>query len=173
MKCVCRLPLLQPQILKHTGCKMKKCCGLVGYSSRLICYCNRPESYCLRLVCFTSRLVSYNILNSRTQTLNVSERPGKLTGLWGTFTGGLKLLTVWYILQHSLFVITYRLDHHISDKQDACYRQACFINRQGGKCNRQGVKLTDKPVARWMYLGSVTRVRNSRWFPTSLETTTN
>ena len=40
--------------------------------------------------------------------------------------------------------------------------QACFINRQAGKCNRQAVKLTKSPVARWMNLGSVTRVGNGR-----------
>ena len=42
------------------------------------------------------------------------------------------------------------------------YRQACFINRQDGKYNRQAVKLIDRPVARQMKLGSVTRVGNGR-----------
>ena len=33
--------------------------------------------------------------------------------------------------------------------------------RQAWKCNRQALKLTDRPVARWMNLGSVTRIGNS------------
>ena len=62
---------------------------------------------------------------------------------------------------HSLFGIKYSRDRHISDKLDTWYRQACFIN-QARKCHWQHVKLTDRPVARWMNLGSVTRVRKGR-----------
>ena len=36
------------------------------------------------------------------------------------------------------------------------------VNRQDVKCNRQVFNLKDMPVARWMDLGSVTRVGNSR-----------
>ena len=58
--------------------------------------------------------------------------------------------------------ITYSLKVHIWDKPDTCYRQACLINRQAGKCNRQAAKLTDRPVARWLKLGADTRVGNGR-----------
>ena len=37
-----------------------------------------------------------------------------------------------------------------------------MINRQAGKCNRQAVKLTDRPVARGLKLGSDIRVGNGR-----------
>ena len=47
----------------------------------------------------------------------------------------------------------YSLEVHIWDKLDTCYRQACLINRQAGKC-------TDRPVARGLKLGSDTRVGN-------------
>ena len=64
------------------------------------------------------------------------------------------------LLLYSLFVITYSLELHIWDMPDTWYRQACLINRQAGECNWQAIKLTDMPVARWMNLGSVTRVGN-------------
>ena len=54
----------------------------------------------------------------------------------------------------------YSLEVHIWDKPDTCYRQACLIKRQAGKCNRQAVKLTDRPVARGLKLGLDTRVGN-------------
>ena len=75
-------------------------------------------------------------------------------------TGQLKLSTVWLFLPHSLFVIMCSLELHIWDKPDTWYRKGCFINWQDWKCNRQAVKLTDSPVARWMKSGSVTRVSN-------------
>ena len=57
------------------------------------------------------------------------------------------------------------INYHIWDKPDTWYRQA-------GKCNRQAVKLTDRPVARWMEslqgLGTVEGL-----LPTGWETTTN
>ena len=45
---------------------------------------------------------------------------------------------------------------------DTFYRQACLINQQAGKCNRQAVKLTNRPVAKGLKLGSNTRVSNGR-----------
>ena len=54
----------------------------------------------------------------------------------------------------------YSLEVHIWDKLDTCYGQACLINRQEGKCNRLGIKLTNKHVARGLKLGSDTRVTN-------------
>ena len=54
----------------------------------------------------------------------------------------------------------YSLEVNIWDKPDICYRQACLINPQAGKCNRQAVKLTDRPVARGLKLGSDTRAVN-------------
>ena len=56
----------------------------------------------------------------------------------------------------------YSREVHIWDKADTCYKQACLINQQAGKCNRQAVKLTDRLVAMWMNLGSDTRVGNGR-----------
>ena len=56
----------------------------------------------------------------------------------------------------------YSQEVHIWDKPDTCYRQACLINRQAGKCNRQAVKLTDRPVATRLKLGSDARVGNGR-----------
>ena len=54
----------------------------------------------------------------------------------------------------------YSLKVHIWDKPITCYRQACLINQQAGKCNRQAVKLTDGHVARGLKVGSDTRVGN-------------
>ena len=56
----------------------------------------------------------------------------------------------------------YSLEVHIWDQQDTCYRQACLINRQAGKCNQQTIKLTNRLVARGLKLGSNTRVGNGR-----------
>ena len=54
----------------------------------------------------------------------------------------------------------YSRDVHIWDKLDTWYTQACLINQQAGKHNRQAVQLTDIPVARWMKLGSDIKVAN-------------
>ena len=56
----------------------------------------------------------------------------------------------------------YGLEVHIWDKPDTWHRQACLINQQAGKCNRQAVKLTNTPVARGLKLGSDTWVGNGR-----------
>ena len=36
------------------------------------------------------------------------------------------------------------------------------LDRQASKCNRRAVKFTKRPVARWMKLGSDTRLDNGR-----------
>ena len=56
----------------------------------------------------------------------------------------------------------YSMDVHIWDNPDTYYRQACLINRQAGNCNRQVIKLTNRPVAKGLKLGSDTRVGNGR-----------
>ena len=71
----------------------------------------------------------------------------------------------------------YSLEVHIWDKPDTCYRQACLINRQARKCNRQAIKLTDWLVTRGLKLGSDTKVGNGliyhRLSPTDRELETD
>ena len=104
-----------------------------------------------------------NFPDSRTQSVTITNWPVNFTGLSGTVTdrpAKVSDCTVTFPAQ-SVY-------HHIQlgspywDKPDTCYRQACLINRHSGKCNRQAVKLTGRPVARWMKLGSDTKVGNGR-----------
>ena len=65
---------------------MQKYCGLVGYSSRLVCYFDRPVSYCLGLVCFSSGLVCYKSSRLQDSDLKISQLAWKVKGLSEIFT---------------------------------------------------------------------------------------
>ena len=101
-----------------------------------------------------------NFPDSRTQSVKVTDWPVNFTGLLGTVTERPAKVTDCTVTLPAQSVFTYSREVYIWDKLDTCDRQACLINRQAGKCNRLAVKLTDRPVARWMNLGSDTRVGN-------------
>ena len=82
------------------------------------------------------------------------------TGLSGTVTDGpAKVTDCSVTLPATLHQV--QSEVHILDKPDTWYWQACLINQQTRKCNRQAVKLTERSVARWLKLGSDSRVGNS------------
>ena len=106
--------------LKTTSLKGIKYCGDVGYSSRLVCQCNRPvivTGYCLGLVYFTSQPVGCTFSrlwdpDVKTSRLALKSYNRQLQ------TGRLKLPTVRYVFTTSLLVIKYSRDHHIWDELD-------------------------------------------------------
>ena len=99
-----------------------------------------------------------NFPDSRTRSVKVTDWPVKFTDLTGTVTDRPAKVTNCTVTFPAQSVCHHvQSGRHIWDKPDTWYRQACLINRQAGKCNRQAVKLISRPVARWMKLGSDTR----------------